>query len=67
MQDESTKLLSNPDFASCSFMLRAFRRFARWQVPDAFVVVNELPYTSTGKLLKSKLRKDFIDWEWDHA
>ncbi|HZQ22899.1 MAG TPA: long-chain fatty acid--CoA ligase [Terriglobales bacterium] len=47
--------------------LRLFleRRFARWQVPDAFVFVNELPHTSTGKLLKGKLRQDFKDWQWD--
>jgi fatty-acyl-CoA synthase len=47
--------------------LRAFleRRFARWQVPDAFVFVNELPHTSTGKLLKSKLRQEFGDWRWE--
>ncbi len=46
--------------------LRAFleRRFARWQLPDAFVFVNELPHTSTGKLLKSKLRQEFNDWQW---
>jgi len=46
--------------------LRAFLEtsFARWQVPDAFVFVNELPHTSTGKLLKTKLRKDFADWSW---
>jgi len=46
--------------------LRAFleKRFARWQVPDAFVFVDELPHTSTGKLLKTKLRKDFANWEW---
>jgi fatty-acyl-CoA synthase len=46
--------------------LRAFleKRFARWQVPDAFVFVEELPHTSTGKLLKTKLRKDFSDWTW---
>src|SRR5581483_11926956 len=47
--------------------LRLFleRRFARWQVPDAFVFVNELPHTSTGKLLKGKLPQDFKDWQWD--
>jgi fatty-acyl-CoA synthase len=47
--------------------LRAFLelRFARWQVPDDFVSVKELPYTSTGKLLKSKLRQDFANWQWD--
>ena len=47
--------------------LRAFleRRFARWQVPDGFVCVKELPYTATGKLLKTKLRQDFAAWQWD--
>ena len=44
--------------------LRAFleKRFARWQVPDDFVFVSELPHTSTGKLLESKLRQDFKEW-----
>ena len=46
--------------------LRAFleKRFARWQVPDAFVFVGELPHTSTGKLLKSRLRQQFREWDW---
>ena len=39
-------------------------RFARWQLPDAFVFVEELPHTSTGKLLKSKLRQQFNQWKW---
>lgn len=41
------------------------RSFARWQLPDAFVFVDELPHTSTGKLLKSKLRRDFQNWRWE--
>ena len=47
--------------------LRKFleRTFAPWQVPDAFVFVPELPHTSTGKLLKSKLRQEYIQWNWD--
>jgi fatty-acyl-CoA synthase len=46
--------------------LRAFlqERFAKWQVPDAVVFVDELPHTSTGKLLKTKLRKDYGTWVW---
>ncbi len=46
--------------------LRAFlcQRFAKWQLPDDFVVVDELPHTSTGKLLKSQLRQRFQDWSW---
>ncbi len=47
--------------------LRAFlaAKFAKWQIPDAFVFVEELPHTSTGKLLKSQLREQFANWEWN--
>ncbi len=50
----------------CAADLRIFlaRTFASWQLPDAFVFVDELPHTSTGKLLKSKLRQKFQGWEW---
>jgi len=40
-------------------------KFAKWQLPDAFVFVEELPHTSTGKLLKAELRRRFRDWKWD--
>ncbi|WP_436594061.1 AMP-binding enzyme [Rothia koreensis] len=33
-------------------------RFAKWQLPDRVVVVDELPRTSVGKLNKKKLRSD---------
>jgi len=39
-------------------------RFAKWQLPDAFVFVDELPHTSTGKLLKTELRRRYRDWKW---
>ena len=39
-------------------------RFAKWQLPDAFVFVEELPHTSTGKLLKAELRRRYQDWQW---
>ena len=44
--------------------LRVFleRRFPRWHVPDEFIFVDELAHTSTGKLLKSKLRQQFGNW-----
>ena len=44
--------------------LRTFlaARFAKWQLPDDFVVAPELPHTSTGKLLKSALREQYKDW-----
>lgn len=38
--------------------------FAKWQLPDDFVFVSELPHTSTGKLLKSELRQRYKDWNW---
>lgn len=48
----------------CAFLAS---RFAKWQLPDAFVVVDELPHTSTGKLLKSKLRQQFCEWQWEQV
>jgi fatty-acyl-CoA synthase len=40
-------------------------KFAKWQLPDAFVFVDELPHTSTGKLLKAELRRRYHNWKWD--
>jgi fatty-acyl-CoA synthase len=40
-------------------------RFAKWQLPDAFVFLDELPHTSTGKLSKLELRKRFANWQWE--
>jgi fatty-acyl-CoA synthase len=39
-------------------------RFAKWQLPDGFVFLAELPHTSTGKLLKSQLRQQFNNFSW---
>ena len=49
--------------------LREFleKKFAKWQVPDDFIFVNELPHTSTGKLFKSELRKKYAEWRWTEA
>jgi fatty-acyl-CoA synthase len=46
--------------------LRTFlsAKFAKWQMPDDFVFVNDLPHTSTGKLLKTELRKRYAEWKW---
>lgn len=35
--------------------------FARWQLPDAFVFVEEIPRTSAGKFLKRALRERYKD------
>ncbi len=47
--------------------LRAQHSFAKWQMPDDLVVVNELPHTSTGKLLKTELRRRYAEWKWSEA
>jgi fatty-acyl-CoA synthase len=39
-------------------------KFAKWQLPDDFVFVGELPHTSTGKLLKTELRGRYKEWKW---
>jgi len=47
--------------------LRAFlaARFAKWQIPDAFIFVDAIPRTSVGKFLKSKLRDQCAGWKWE--
>jgi fatty-acyl-CoA synthase len=52
-----------------SEQLREFlaEKFAKWQLPDAFVFLDELPHTSTGKLLKMELRRRYQDWQWGSA
>jgi fatty-acyl-CoA synthase len=47
--------------------LRAFlaKSFAKWQLPDAFVFLTEIPRTSVGKFKKIALREQFANWKWD--
>jgi fatty-acyl-CoA synthase len=40
-------------------------KFAKIWLPDGFVFVPEIPRTSTGKMLKAKLREQFKDWKRD--
>ncbi|PYX52626.1 MAG: long-chain fatty acid--CoA ligase, partial [Acidobacteria bacterium] len=42
-------------------------KFAKWQLPDDFVFLEELPHTSTGKLLKSQLRQRFNNFNWEQV
>lgn len=46
--------------------LREFLRphFAKWWIPEAFELVDEIPKTSAGKLLKSALRDRYPAWVW---
>jgi len=41
------------------------KTFAKWQLPEGFAFVNEIPRTSTGKFLKTKLREMYKDWKWE--
>jgi fatty-acyl-CoA synthase len=47
--------------------LREFlaKSFAKWQLPDAFVFLNEIPRTSVGKFKKTALREQFANWNWN--
>jgi fatty-acyl-CoA synthase len=47
--------------------LRVFlsQRFEKWQLPDGFVFASEIPRTSTGKFLKTKLREQYSAWKWE--
>ncbi|HEX2828843.1 MAG TPA: long-chain fatty acid--CoA ligase [Burkholderiales bacterium] len=38
--------------------------FASYQRPEAYVFVDEIPRTSTGKMMKAKLRETYKDWSW---
>ena len=42
-------------------------KFAKWQLPDGFVFVSQIPHTSTGKTLKSDLRRRYKDWHTARA
>jgi len=38
-------------------------KIAKWWMPDDVVFVESLPHTATGKLLKTKLREEFRDYQ----
>ena len=40
-------------------------KFAKWQLPDAFVFAKEIPRTAVGKFRKTALREQFADWKWE--
>jgi fatty-acyl-CoA synthase len=41
------------------------KSFAKWQLPDAFVFVAEIPRTRVGKFKKTALREQLADWNWE--
>jgi fatty-acyl-CoA synthase len=36
-------------------------KVAKWWLPDDLVVLDEIPHTATGKILKTRLREMFKD------
>jgi fatty-acyl-CoA synthase len=42
-------------------------KIVKWWMPDDVVIVDTLPHTATGKLLKTKLRQDYGDWLERHS
>jgi fatty-acyl-CoA synthase len=40
-------------------------RIAKWWLPDAVVLVEEIPHTAAGKILKTQLRRQFADFRLD--
>nr|WP_230949659.1 hypothetical protein [Sulfolobus acidocaldarius] len=38
------------------------KRFAKWQLPDDIVFVDEIPKTSVGKFRKEELRNKYRDY-----
>ena len=39
-------------------------KIPKWWLPDAVVVVDEIPHTATGKILKTELRRRFADFKF---
>jgi len=57
-----------PEQALDEVAMREFlinKGFARWQLPDAFEVMEAIPRTSTGKFWKVKLRDQFNGYRFD--
>jgi fatty-acyl-CoA synthase len=54
------------DASATAETLRAFlaEKYAKWQLPDAFVFTTEIPRTSVGKFRKTALREQFANWKW---
>ncbi len=42
-------------------------KIAKWWMPDAVSFVEEIPHTATGKIQKTELRKQFVDYVWPTA
>ena len=37
-------------------------KIAKWWTPDDIIIVDSLPHTGTGKLIKNELRKQYLNY-----
>jgi fatty-acyl-CoA synthase len=60
-------IVLKPGKSACAQTLRDYLapKFAKFWLPDGYAFVAEIPRTSTGKMLKAKLREQFRDWTWE--
>jgi fatty-acyl-CoA synthase len=42
---------------------RLAEQFPKWMLPEDVAIIDELPHTATGKIMKSKLREMFADYK----
>jgi acyl-CoA synthetase (AMP-forming)/AMP-acid ligase II len=52
------------EVAAADILALLAEKFAKWQLPDEIVFVDELPHTATGKISKRTLRERFADHVW---
>ena len=59
-------IVCKPDATTTEQELREYlaARFAKYWLPDGFAFVEQIPRTSTGKMMKATLREQFRDWRW---
>jgi fatty-acyl-CoA synthase len=59
-------IVLKPDAKATDEELREFLapKFAKYWLPDAFVFMDAIPRTSTGKFKKTDLRERFREWQW---
>jgi fatty-acyl-CoA synthase len=59
-------VVAKPGTSPTQDMLLAHLRgkIAKWWLPDAVVLVDEIPHTAAGKILKTELRRQFADFRF---
>jgi acyl-CoA synthetase (AMP-forming)/AMP-acid ligase II len=59
-------IVLKPGAAASAEDIRGYlsERFEKWMLPDAYDFVAEIPRTSTGKFMKTRLREQYQNWVW---